>query len=205
LVYWEEETATANEAYDLWKQVDASKDMILNKGKWTFRVWKAMGVGIKNGYAVIWLGDKPDKTADIHICGMDTLIQSKENSIVPLDIKPTPKGQKKDTIETVKWKKDKIEGKKVVATKEVAFDSTSVENSVPKENHFFIIVASLKTEKLAKEKINELISQGYKDAVMLPAADRFRVSLGSYRNERLTKERMKELKVTFPDCWLFRK
>jgi len=204
LVYWEEETATANEAYDLWKQVDASSDMILNKGKWQLRVWKAMGVGMKNGFAIIWLGDKPDSPDNISICGRDTLIQVRK-SLSPITESRTniknPKEVKPDTGKPL-IKKEEL--KNAGENKTSATQLQKVTTAIPTENHYFIIVASLKTEKLAMEKIVELNNKGYADVILLPSVDRYRVSLGSYPNERLTKEKMKELKSAFPDCWLFR-
>ena len=57
LIYWGEDKATPEEAAALWKQVDASLDMILSRAKWRGYQWKALGVGIKDGYAILWLGD----------------------------------------------------------------------------------------------------------------------------------------------------
>jgi hypothetical protein len=201
LVYWEEESATANEAYELWKQLDASRDMILNKGKWQLRVWKAMGIGIKNGYAVIWLGDKADASNNIYICGRDTLVQVKKAAALAANNKVYPKvvNQESEKSNSSNSKLIKPDIKKEASTEPARINAIQTT-----DNHYFIIVASLKTEKLAKEKIAELNSKGYSNAILLPSADRYRVSLGSYPNERLTKEKMKELKLDFPDCWLLR-
>lgn len=57
LIYWGEDKATPSEAADLWKQVAASSDMILGRAKWKGYQWKAMGVAIKEGIAILWLGD----------------------------------------------------------------------------------------------------------------------------------------------------
>jgi len=56
LIYWGEENATAVEAAELWRDVEASADMILSRSKWKAYQWKAIGVGIKDGYAVYSTG-----------------------------------------------------------------------------------------------------------------------------------------------------
>jgi hypothetical protein len=225
LVYWEEETATANEAYDLWIQVGASKDMLLNRGKWQFRTWKAMGIGIQNGFALIWLGDKLDKAADISICGIDTLIQSKAQVQVSPEIAAETKKTKVEQKETVKpavsakeSKQDALtrEGgttqkavqpngdKKSEISKEIQITPKPADKTVDNGNHYYIIVASFPSEDLAKQRIVELKSLGYIDVILLPSGGRYRVSIGSYPTESRTKARMKELRESFPDCWLFR-
>lgn len=187
LVYWEEDTATPMEAFDLWKQVDASREMLLGSGKWKSRNWKAMGVGIRNGFAVIWLGDKPDTPANISICGSDTLVQT-----AAPDLKKS--GNKSPVIVANKPEPAQAKPEKV---KEPV--RTPVNN-----NHYFIVVASLKTKDLALERIEELKNGGYSDAMLVPSPDKFRISLGSYPTESKAKERMKTLRENFPDCWMLK-
>jgi len=178
LVYWEEESATSFEAFELWKQVEASREMILNKGKWQSKQWKAMGVGIREGYAIIWLGDKNDKLFDITICGVDTLVQTAR-------VEPAVQSSSKGTSPGV------------VTGKEVPVLDTP--------RPFYIIVASLATEDQAIERKKELSEKGYPDVIILESNGRYRVSVGSYETETKAKARMKELKSSFPDCWMFRK
>lgn len=186
LVYWEEESATAYEAYDSWKQLDASREMILGKGKWQTKSWKAIGVSIKDGYALIWLGDKQDVLMDIGICGSDTLVQSMKNSnamAAPVADRRKPTENQVKPVEA-----DQVKG---------------VASST--ENPYFVIVASLKTDQLAREKMAELKLEGYKDLILVTLQDKYRVSIGSYATEAKAKARMKELKARFPDCWLLHK
>jgi hypothetical protein len=185
LVYWEEETATAFEAFELWKQVPASMEMILNKGKWQSKSWKALGIGVRNGYAIIWLGDKSDLPANINICGSDTLVQKVQLVEKPVKV-AVPSAEQNEK------KVDVLDGKN--------------ENGITqsKEITYYVIVASLKTEALAQEKIKELNNKGYDNALLIGSGDKFRVSLGSFASEEKAKLRMKELKKTFPDCWIFK-
>lgn len=180
LVYWQEESASALEAFELWKQVQASRDMILCKGKWQSKEWKAMGIGIDQGYAVLWMGDKPDKAMNIRICGVDTLLQAYSLSNVAAETKKIPLS------------------KEPVSAKKPAESETEANNS------FYIIVASLKLESQANERLLELQKSGHTDAIIIKSADRYRISMGSYPSEAKAKARMKELKNEFPDCWLFR-
>ncbi|MBK7214496.1 MAG: SPOR domain-containing protein [Bacteroidales bacterium] len=188
LVYWEEESATAYEAYESWKQLDASREMLLGKGKWQSKSWKAIGVSIKDGYALIWLGDKQDVLMDIGICGSDTLVQSMKKGNVNPNVVPAAERRKPSETEA-----------------KPAEISQVKQTPASSDNPFYVIVASLKTEQLAREKIAELKLEGYKDIILVTLQGKFRISIGSYPTEAKAKSRMKELKVRFPDCWLLHK
>ncbi|MFM7078743.1 MAG: CAP domain-containing protein [Bacteroidota bacterium] len=47
-------------ALDLWKNSSSHNAVILSQGKWASKTWKAMGVGIFKGYAVVWFGEEPE-------------------------------------------------------------------------------------------------------------------------------------------------
>lgn len=56
-------------ALNLWKQSPAHNDVILNAGVWeSYNPWPAMGVGMGNGYAVVWFGSAPDPQGTIQPC-----------------------------------------------------------------------------------------------------------------------------------------
>ncbi len=184
LVYWEEESASAIEAFELWKQVQASREMILNKGKWQSKEWKAMGIGIKNGYAVLWMGDKNDKPSNILICGTDSLVQHLATKTQDLKV---------DDGKVIKKEN------KAAKALEITTDADNKES-----HHYFIVVASHKAEEPARQEVSDLKIKGYNDAIVVKSADRFRVSLGSYPTESKAKTRIKELKPSFPDCWLLK-
>jgi len=181
LVYWEEEKATPLEAFELWKQVGLSNDMILNKGKWQNNKWNAMGVAIKGGYAIIWLGEKHDTKANIRICESDSLVQSAPfvNLVSSADSKGKPSSE----------------------VKEIRNQESSKTGSA---NQYYLIVASLQTSELANEKMDELKKKGYKDMIIIKSSDRYRISVGSYPTEAQAKARQKELRKEFPDCWMLR-
>jgi uncharacterized protein YkwD len=51
---------TAERALELWKKSSSHHDVILQKGIWKNKSFKAMGIGIKGNYACVWFGFEPD-------------------------------------------------------------------------------------------------------------------------------------------------
>lgn len=54
-------TATAEPALAAWKGSSGHNAVIVNSGAWQDRTWKAIGIGIRGGYADVWFGEEPDK------------------------------------------------------------------------------------------------------------------------------------------------
>ena len=52
--------ATAQQALNSWKHSRGHNAVILNQGTWRKRTWRALGVGIYKGYAVLWFGEEVD-------------------------------------------------------------------------------------------------------------------------------------------------
>jgi uncharacterized protein YkwD len=50
-------------ALALWKGSKAHNDVILNRGIWAERPWRALGAGVHEGYAVLWFGRDDDPAA----------------------------------------------------------------------------------------------------------------------------------------------
>ena len=59
---------SASDALQTWKESSNHNNVILNKGMWKSSEWKAMGVGIYQGFAAIWFGTAPDSTGEPDIC-----------------------------------------------------------------------------------------------------------------------------------------
>jgi hypothetical protein len=53
---------TAKAALDCWKQSQVNRDIILGEGEWSDYRWKAIGIGIELGRAVIWFSTESDST-----------------------------------------------------------------------------------------------------------------------------------------------
>lgn len=51
---------TPEVAFDLWKNSKPHNDLILNKGAWSGKNFKAIGVGISKNYSNCWFGLEPD-------------------------------------------------------------------------------------------------------------------------------------------------
>lgn len=189
LIYWGEDNATPADAASLWQKVDASSDMILSRGKWKNYQWKAIGVGIKDGYAVLWLGDKPD------------VLQKESQSITPQPVakkaavsKPAAKEIKATNTEPV------AKPKEAVTTAEV--NKPTSEGTVTK---YYLIVASVKTPEAAKPELKRIIAKGYPNAYILEGESVYRIAIESFDNNKQASKRLFELKQDFPGIWIFKK
>jgi hypothetical protein len=60
--------AYASEILQAWKGSPGHNDIIVNNDKWDRSIWKAMGIGIRNGYATVWFGKEPDPAGKPDIC-----------------------------------------------------------------------------------------------------------------------------------------
>lgn len=76
LVYWDNREATASDAFDQWKTIPASKDMIINIKKWEETEWNGMGVAIKGNFAILWLGPNFDVIKETPICNSKRIIKN---------------------------------------------------------------------------------------------------------------------------------
>jgi hypothetical protein len=52
--------ATAVSSLESWQGSSDHNAVILNQGMWRSTQWKALGIGIYGGYAVLWFGEEPD-------------------------------------------------------------------------------------------------------------------------------------------------
>lgn len=53
---------TASVALNSWKGSASHNAVIINKGMWKSSDWKAIGIGMYNGYACVWFGEEQDTT-----------------------------------------------------------------------------------------------------------------------------------------------
>lgn len=56
----------AEEAIAIWQGSSTHNAVLLNQGSWRSLTWQALGIGIYQGYAVIWLGEEPDPANRSH-------------------------------------------------------------------------------------------------------------------------------------------
>jgi hypothetical protein len=64
IAYWTNETLSpvnfAKKALAGWQRSVPHNVVILNFGRWKSKHWNAMGIGVYNGYAVVWFGEEKD-------------------------------------------------------------------------------------------------------------------------------------------------
>jgi cell division septation protein DedD len=193
LIYWGEDNATPAEAAELWKQVEASSDMILSRGKWSAYQWKAIGVGMKDGYAILWLGDAEDgSTMDVEL---------KENPVVP-----KPAAKEATTGKTAPSEKEIAKPKTTVKPKATVPVQDKKEMFVSVESQkFYLIVASYKEFESANSVLKEVRSQGYPSAFILYQEPLHRVVINSYETYEKASAQKNELKDKFAGIWIFKK
>jgi hypothetical protein len=69
IAYWSSGTATPEGALSGWQGSPGHHDVIINAGIWqSFDPWPAMGVGMRDGYAVVWFGGQTDPQGSIPTC-----------------------------------------------------------------------------------------------------------------------------------------
>lgn len=69
ITYWSNAENTPQEILKFWREHKVSADMLLNQQKWKAFNWKTIGVGIEEGYAVVWLGKVVDFETSTPVCG----------------------------------------------------------------------------------------------------------------------------------------
>jgi len=193
LIYWSEENAIPAEAAALWRDVEASADMILGRSKWSNFHWKAMGVGIKGGYAILWLGE---------VTGNNAVDKKDEN--VPVKKQPVAKDNSVSGSHTPETKttitESGIKQKGVTMNNENKFENVNSSGS-----KYFIIVASFKTAEAAESELKNIRINGYPEAFILGGETNFRLALAAYDNYEIATAKKNELKGAFPGIWVFKK
>lgn len=193
LIYWGEDDATPAEAAALWKQVDASLDMILSRSKWSGYQWQAIGVGIKSGYAVLWLGDSKDTNDQEKAIKKIAAVQQPAEKVATVE-KSTAPG------------KDNSKAKPAVNPKESAVSKENIKQPVAVPvTKYYVIVSSLKTAEAANAELAKIKSKGYPTSVILQSESSFRISIASFDTQEKAASVKNSLKETFPGIWILKK
>jgi hypothetical protein len=193
LIYWGIDKATASDAATLWKQVDASSDMILTRAKWKGYQWKALGVGIKDGYAILWLGDSATSTFQDNLPEYNPEVAKPVSKLAPV-AKPTT------------TKKDVTKPASSAKTTDVAVSEVANKQPVSETGtKFYIIVGSFKTVEEANAGLKKIKSKGYPDSFILKGESNYRIALSSFDTKDKADAKQNELKDTFPGIWVYKK
>jgi hypothetical protein len=192
LIFWGEDNATPADAADLWRQVDASADMILSRGKWKGYLWKALGVGLKEGYAVLWLGDKTDTKSQVVPETTPSVVAQQQSPKEIIPAKPPVK-----EVVAVNKVPEVRQKEPVVSEGNTRQDNAGVK--------FYLVVSSVKTSDAAKSELKKIKARGYPDAIILEGESIFRIALSSYDSSTKASVRKNELKDEFPGIWVYKK
>jgi hypothetical protein len=68
LVFWDSEGLQPDTVLRFWKSVEQTRELLLNEKKWSYFNWKAIGVGLYNGYACVWVGEMADTIPEPSLC-----------------------------------------------------------------------------------------------------------------------------------------
>ena len=204
LIYWGEDNATPAEAAALWKEVSASSDMILSKGKWSGYQWKALGAGIKSGYAVLWLGDAVSTNTAANIAQN----QSVEQKTVPKPEAVTKlPGSEKINIEPEIPAKQKTAAVNLEINQKTGVSNQAIKEKlhISKALQSYLIVGSYKDFEAANSELKKLKAKGYSSAFLLYAEPLYRIAILSFEDSEKASKMKNELKETFPGIWIFKK
>jgi hypothetical protein len=187
LIYSADDKALPSEAADLWKQVDASLSMILCKGKWKGYQWKMMGVGIMEGYALLWFGDKFETASEILTLPLNAGLTGTNQQNAP-------------ESKTASF----AQNKNLIADEKQAKQNNSQPVKAKEGFTYFLIVASLKSAEAAQSELKAIKQKGNPEAIILEADGVFRISVASFDSEKQAKKKLGEIKNEFPGIWIFK-
>jgi hypothetical protein len=68
LAYWDSQELNPDTILHFWQSIEQANDIILNRNKWSYFNWKAMGIGLYKGYACMWVGEVADTIPEPSIC-----------------------------------------------------------------------------------------------------------------------------------------
>lgn len=74
IVYWENKKASANKAFNQWRETSASRSLITNFKEWEDKSWNAMGVSIYKSFAIVWFGEETDPENKILVCNTNKFV-----------------------------------------------------------------------------------------------------------------------------------
>lgn len=92
IAFWESVDAIPEIVLDLWKSSSASNDLMLNRDIWKDKAWKAFGVGMLKGYAVVWFGEEPDEQEGVKVCTSGKMAGRLVDKAKEIAEKARPKG-----------------------------------------------------------------------------------------------------------------
>lgn len=74
LIYMENSDVVASTVFEYWRTLPPAKAFLTNMKEWEKFKWKAAGVAVSGGLAVIWLGEADDPAEGVEVCGTGRII-----------------------------------------------------------------------------------------------------------------------------------
>jgi hypothetical protein len=75
IIFWENKRATPEKAFDQWRETGVARSLITNFKEWESHEWKALGIGIQEGFAIAWFGEKTDVEQETKICESGKIVK----------------------------------------------------------------------------------------------------------------------------------
>lgn len=164
ITYWSNVENSPQQILSFWRENKASTNMLLNREKWEGVSWKAMGIGIEDGYAVVWFGEGIDFEVSTPVCG--TSIQVLNDASPEYKAKNVHKASPRDpvyyiTIGSYNNRKDGVNA--VKSYKEMGYPRTIL---IEMENKFRVAIDYF-TDKKEADKALKKYAQKFKGAWVL--------------------------------------
>lgn len=84
ITYWDNQELDLKSVVEFWTSIEYTAAILSNTEKWKDIAWKSIGVGIHEGYVLLWLGQKEDVELNTIVCetGEKILNKSIPNELV---------------------------------------------------------------------------------------------------------------------------
>lgn len=164
ITYWSNVENSPKQILKFWRENKVSSNMLVNLEKWKDAAWKACGVGIEAGYAVVWLGKSVDSEVETKVCGTSTKVlnnASPEYKAAQIQEKPTNAPLHYITIGSYNNRKDALNA--VKSYKEMGYPKTIL---IEKENKIRVAIDYF-TDKNAADEALIKYEQKFKGAWVL--------------------------------------
>jgi len=180
IVYWENNQVNIDSILPFWQSIDYFNSFLVNGGKWQGKTWMAIGVGIYENYASVWFGEIADQAGEPWICGQEPLKKAITEQSSP------------DSQEITKPSVENQQIQKV----------TSPQTGIP--GSYYIIVMSQQPSEKSNRFLQELLSNGYKDAKVIVKDNKVRVSIMDVKDKGAADSALRVVRETYRDAWIYK-
>ncbi|NPD44822.1 MULTISPECIES: SPOR domain-containing protein [unclassified Lentimicrobium] len=101
ITYWDNQELNLDNVVEFWTSIEYTAAMLSNTEKWKDKVWRSIGLGIYDGYVLLWLGEKEDVELNTIVCETGERIMNKS---IPNELIVPVASQMSSSSNTVKAK-----------------------------------------------------------------------------------------------------